>query len=176
MMLLSPFVTKIVSGGQSGADRAALDWAMAHQIPHGGWCPRGRRAEDGVIPLAYRLQETDTHKYQERTLRNVRDSDGTLILNLGELDGGSLLTLQEARNLGRPYWLLSLDISPQAAEVAAVLDWLERESVAVLNLAGPRETKRPGIYQRTDQFLNTLAEMYTKRFGRAEGPIQLPRQ
>jgi hypothetical protein len=79
---------RIVSGGQAGVDRAALDWAIARGIPHGGWCPAGRIAEDGMIPERYQLRETASPGYRERTRRNVEDSDGTLILNLGELDAG----------------------------------------------------------------------------------------
>lgn len=157
--MLAGCVTRIVSGGQTGADRAALDWALAHRIPHGGWCPRGRRAEDGMIPDHYRLRETDTADYAERTLKNVQDSDGTLILNLGPLDGGSLVTLEGARALGRPHWLLSLDDDLEVEDVRAVVDWLRGEAVAVLNIAGPRESKRPGIYQRTQAFLDRLADL-----------------
>lgn len=157
--MLAGCVTRIVSGGQTGADRAALDWALAHRIPHGGWCPRGRRAEDGVIPDLYQLRETDTADYAERTLRNVQDSDGTLILNLGPLDGGSLVTLEGVRALGKPHWLLSLDRDPGTAEARAVVEWLRGKRVAVLNIAGPRESKRPGIHQRTYAFLDQLADL-----------------
>ena len=86
----------IVSGGQTGADRAALDFAIAHGIEHGGWCPLGRRAEDGPLDAKYRLVETEREGYRARTVRNVRDSDATLILNLGDLEGGSLETMRIA--------------------------------------------------------------------------------
>ncbi|MCX7173435.1 MAG: putative molybdenum carrier protein [Proteobacteria bacterium] len=90
-------VTKIVSGGQTGVDRAALDWAVQQGIPHGGWCPKGRIAEDGAIDSRYELQETNSAKYPQRTKQNIIDSDGTLILNSGELDGGSLETRESKR-------------------------------------------------------------------------------
>src|SRR4029077_925972 len=96
---------KIVSGGQTGADRAALDWAIARGIPHGGWCPKGRRAEDGIIAPSYKLHKTPSIHYVERTEWNVRDSDGTIIFTVRTtLSGGSLKTAEFARKYGRP-WL-----------------------------------------------------------------------
>jgi len=92
----------IISGGQTGTDRAALDFAIAHGIPHGGWCPLGRRAEDGVLDPRYRLRETESKSYRQRTRRNVADSDATLILNLGELADGSLATRQLAERASKP--------------------------------------------------------------------------
>ena len=95
-------MTKIISGGQTGADRAALDWAIQNNIVYGGWCPQGRRAEDGVIPHRYVLQETESKGYMQRTKWNVRDSDATLIITLApELVGGSLFTFEYAKNLPR---------------------------------------------------------------------------
>ena len=88
---------KIISGGQTGADRAALDVALTLSLPIGGWCPQGRRAEDGVIPDRYPLLETPERNYQARTRRKIEDSDGTLILNLGQLGGGTALTVAHAR-------------------------------------------------------------------------------
>jgi hypothetical protein len=99
---------KIVSGGQTGADRAALDFALEHGFPHGGWCPQGRLAEDGTIDHCYRLKETPSPTYAQRTEWNVRDSDGTVIFTLTrELAGGSLLTADFARRLGKPLLHLS---------------------------------------------------------------------
>jgi hypothetical protein len=101
---------RIVSGGQSGADRAGLDAALLHGLPHGGWCPKGRKAEDGVIDLKYLLTETTSAGYRTRTERNVRDSDGTLILTLSAvLTGGSLLTQNLARKHSRPSLHVSRD-------------------------------------------------------------------
>ena len=93
----SKLLSEIVSGGQTGVDRAALDVALSLQIPHGGWCPKGRRAEDGPIDSKYLLKETDEEKYEVRTEKNVIDSDGTLIFSKGLLTGGTLLTLEMAR-------------------------------------------------------------------------------
>src|SRR5438105_4205172 len=92
-----PTLTRLISGGQTGVDRAALDWAIDHGLEHSGWCPKGRKAEDGVIPAHYDLQETASGRYEPRTRANVMEADGTLILNLGELNGGTLLTAEICR-------------------------------------------------------------------------------
>src|SRR3954462_12829698 len=98
----------IVSGGQTGADRAALDWAIANGIRHGGWCPRGRLAEDGVIPDFYKLRETVSTEYAVRTERNICDSDGTVIFTVGEQwAGGSKDTAAIATRLKKPWMHLS---------------------------------------------------------------------
>jgi hypothetical protein len=145
----------IVSGGQTGADRAALDFAIAHGIPHGGWCPLGRRAEDGVLDARYQLRETESRNYRQRTRRNVADSDATLILNLGELVDGSLATRQFAEQANKPVCVVPLDADDLAAEVRRVRKWLAAHRIVVLNVAGPRESKRPGIYSRALAFLES---------------------
>ena len=136
---------KIVSGGQTGADRAALDWAIDRGIAHGGWCPRGRRAEDGVIPVRYQLRETPSDRYEERTAWNVRDSDGTVILTLsGALSGGSLTTAERARALARPCLHVSREGDGARAAVA-LRRFVEAHGIGVLNVAGPRASGEPGI-------------------------------
>jgi len=137
-------VFRLISGGQTGVDRAALDAALALGISCGGWCPRGRRAEDGPIDARYPLQETPSADYAQRTEWNVRDSDGTLVLTRGEPRGGTALTLDFARSLGRPTLVLDLARAPDAD---AVRDWLQRERIRVLNVAGPRESVAPGIHE-----------------------------
>ncbi len=133
---------KIMSGGQTGADRAALDWAIANGMPHGGWCPAGRRAEDGVIHDRYLLNETPSKDYQQRTKWNVRDSDGTLIISLRtQLEGGSKATQEIADRLGRP----CLHVHPGNAESAVICEFVEQHGIRVLNVAGPRESSQPGI-------------------------------
>ncbi len=149
---------RIVSGGQTGADRAALDWAIRNGIPHGGWCPRGRKAEDGRLDPIYLLQETESAGYRQRTRQNVIDSDGTLILNPGELDGGTRGTVKLAETLGRPHLLLQLDGGPLAEGVRQLLDWVSQESISILNVAGPRESKRPGVHLLASDFLDQVAE------------------
>jgi len=152
---MMPMLT-IVSGGQTGADRAALDFAIAHGIEHGGWCPFGRRAEDGQLDARYRLVETERVGYRSRTVRNVRDSDATLILNLGDLEGGSLETMRIAQRGGKPVRIVQLDAPPTDAELSELREWLHVNSVGRLNVAGPRERKRPGIYQAAYAMLERL--------------------
>lgn len=136
---------KIVSGGQTGADRAALDWAIDRGVEHGGWCPRGRRAEDGVIPARYRLTETPSESYEQRTEWNVRDSDGTAILTLSAaLTGGSRATAEFARTLGRPCLHLAREAEGEAA-AARLRRFVDEHRIRVLNVAGPRAAGEPGV-------------------------------
>lgn len=141
---------KIISGGQTGVDRGALDAAIELEIPHGGWCPRGRTAEDGRIPDRYELRETDSSDYPVRTERNVLDGDATLILCRGPLSGGTELTLRLAEQHRRPRLVVDLDRRVEPAEVRR---WLEDNVVAVLNVAGPRESQSPGIADLAREFL-----------------------
>jgi hypothetical protein len=149
----------IVSGGQTGTDRAALDFAIEHGYTHGGWAPCGREAEDGSIPLKYQLTELAGGGYRKRTRRNVMDSDGTLIVNLGELDGGSLATLAFARQMGKPHLVAQLDSGVSAETAASVLSWLCEHAIKTLNVAGPRESKRAGIYVLTGELLEAVDAM-----------------
>ncbi|MET0081382.1 MAG: putative molybdenum carrier protein [Sedimenticola sp.] len=146
-------VEKVVSGGQTGVDRAALDVALELGIPCGGWCPRGRRALDGVLPARYPLQETPSKAYNVRTEWNVRDTDATLILNEGALEGGTAVTKVYAEQHGRPCLVIALD---QPRDMDAVDAWLTENRVEVLNVAGPREEKCPGIHARASEFLRAL--------------------
>jgi len=135
-------VERIVSGGQTGVDRAALDVALRLGIPCGGRCPRGRRAEDGRIPGRYPLRETWSRTYAWRTWLNVRSADAALILSRGAPTGGTGLTWRCCRLLGRPHLLLDLAAPEAAAEIRA---WLAATGARVLNVAGPRESAAPGI-------------------------------
>lgn len=146
----------VISGGQTGADRAALDWALAHDIEHTGWCPAGRRAEDGPLAAIYRLVETESAGYRTRTVRNVRDSDATLILNVGDLEGGTRETLRIAERLGKPVRVVSLDTPPADGELDELREWVRSNSVTRLNMAGPRESKRPGMYRAVRALLERL--------------------
>ena len=146
-------IEQIISGGQTGADRAALDWAIANGIPHGGWCPKGRRAEDGMIAERYRLQETPGPTYEQRTMRNVRDSDATLIITLArELTGGTLLTRQFANTMGRP----CLHVMRCDHWREKMKDFLEKYSIRILNVAGPRGSESPGIQQFVQEVLSEI--------------------
>lgn len=137
------FLERIVSGGQTGADRAALDWAIAHGIAHDGWCPRGRRAEDGRIAARYALKETPSREYDQRTRWNVRDSDGTLIISrAAQLSGGSAYTARCAERFGKPW----LHVHPGGPSAGQVSQFLERHRIRTLNVAGPRATGDPDIY------------------------------
>ena len=143
-------VKAVVSGGQTGVDRAALDVALKLGIPCGGWCPSGRLAEDGPIGPRYPLAETPSADYGQRTEWNVRDSDGTLILNRGRLSGGTAQTVGIAVRLGKPH--LILDPSKRS-NCAVVHAWVKRHTIRALNVAGPRESKSPGIYAQAARFL-----------------------
>ena len=150
---------RLVSGGQTGADRAALEWAVESGLPTGGWVPRGRAAEDGAIPASIPgLVECDSDEPAARTRLNVRDADATLIVSLGTLGGGSALTERHARRLGRPVLHLRLDVGGRPGPVAfsgEALDidtavarlraWLDEHRPRTLNVAGPRASKEPGV-------------------------------
>jgi hypothetical protein len=135
---------KIISGGQTGVDRGALDAAIALGMEQGGWCPQGRQAEDGRIPDCYLLEETDSPDYPVRTERNVLEGDATLIFYRGQLSGGTLLTLRLAEEHGRPYLAVDLDSLIPPGEIRK---WFKEHDVKVLNVAGPRESQSPGISQ-----------------------------
>lgn len=139
-------IDKIVSGGQTGADRAALDWACRRGVAHGGWCPKGRLAADGPLAAHYQLRETDSTGYRQRTKLNVRDSNATLIFNVGVLDGGTLQTVRFAQTLGKPHLVAQLNELAPESVVQQIRVWLAEGQFNVLNVAGPREEKRPGVY------------------------------
>jgi len=150
-------VKQVVSGAQTGVDRAALDVALKLGLPCGGWVPRGRIDERGRIPDRYpNLKETPTADFSERTTANVRDSDATLIVSHGRLTGGSLFTREEADRLGRPCLHLDLQAvsSADAAEVARA--WLHENSIQVLNVAGPRASKDPEAYPASTHLLGLI--------------------
>lgn len=149
---------KIVSGGQTGVDRAALDVALQRNIACGGWCPKGRRAEDGVIPASYPLQETGSGDYAERTRLNVLDSDGTLILSTGELDGGTALTAELAGLNDKPCRIVQLD---ETTDTVDVIGWLREHRIQTLNVAGPRESQQPGIHEQARAYLLELLQQAT---------------
>ncbi len=150
---VEPMLSTIVSGGQTGVDRGALDAAAAAGIGHGGWCPKGRRAENGRIPADYRLSETPSLRYAERTEWNVRDSDGTLVLSRGPIRGGTRLTVKLARRYCRPSLVVELDGTQDAAAVAR---WIRESNIGVLNVAGPRESSHPGIAADARSFVGEI--------------------
>jgi hypothetical protein len=150
---------RIVSGGQTGADRAAWDVALGCGLAIGGWVPKGRLAEDGPIPDRYGgLRESETVDPAARTRLNVRDSDATLLVSHGPLAGGSLLTHDEAIRLGKP--VLHLDLTQQSlpVSVARLRRWLDASDPGVLNVAGPRASEDPTIAERATTLLRAALE------------------
>lgn len=147
---------KIISGGQTGADRAALDAALDIQFPCGGWCPQGRLAEDGPLTTAYPLEELPNAGYRQRTIKNIESSDGTAIFYFGSPTGGTELTLEKCMRLGKPYQLIdALEITTDRA--AQILwSFVKESQVSVLNVAGPRESSHPGTYAFVREVMGTL--------------------
>jgi hypothetical protein len=150
---------RVISGGQTGVDRAALDSALAAGLAIGGWCPRGRLAEDGTIPGIYPLRETPGRDTAARTRANIAEADATLILvpdpDPAAWGKGTRLTRRCARRLGKPFHVAILG-GDDAAAVAGVRDWLRANGAVTLNIAGPRESTTPGIYGKARRFLVTL--------------------
>ncbi|MBF0446971.1 MAG: putative molybdenum carrier protein [Magnetococcales bacterium] len=148
-------ISRVVSGGQTGVDRAALDFAVRIGLECGGWCPKGRLALDGPIDAIYPLKETPSCAYQQRTEWNVRDSDGTLILTRGVLSGGTALTQRFARQQKKQCLILDfnyIEMNEHSAQ-QMLKTWLTRNGLCVLNIAGPREREHRGVYDNTLQFL-----------------------
>lgn len=139
---------KIISGGQTGVDRAALDAAISLNIPHGGWCPKGRLAElDATIPEKYELKETDSSDYSVRTKLNIKGSDGTLILvpeTPIKITDGTLLTINEAIRTDKPHFIIDLS---KTVDIESIINWVKQNNINILNVAGPRESQAPGIYE-----------------------------
>lgn len=136
---------RIISGGQTGADRAGLDAAIELGIPTGGYVPKGRRSEDGGVPLKYPLIELDSYDYLIRTERNVVESDATLIFTVLGLTGGSLRTQQFAAKHKRPCKRINLDRLGDNVAAAEIREWLSDNQIETLNIAGSRESKLPGV-------------------------------
>ncbi len=148
---------KIISGGQTGVDQAALDVAIALRLDYGGYIPRDRRTENGPLSLKYdRMIELDTIGYPARTRKNVLVSDATLLLTLGKMSGGTALTRQIAAWAGKPYLHVNLKSASRRKAVELVRNWLARAQPEVLNIAGPRESNSPGIYHTAYQILERV--------------------
>lgn len=161
------FPKKIISGGQTGVDRGALDAAIETGVYHGGCCPKGRRAEDGSIPAVYDLQEHESNAYPPRTEQNIKESAATLILSTGKLRGGTALTKKLVTKHEKPYLVVDIsnallegDAGVHGAHVCAeeIKRWLQETRPLVLNVAGPRESKHPGIQEATKQVLTTALQ------------------
>lgn len=170
-------IKRIVSGGQTGVDRAALDVAIKLGIAHGGWIPQGRLTESGVLPQKYHLKETSSSEYSVRTEKNVIDSDGTLIISQGPLTGGSEYTREMAIRHSRPWLHIDLDRTIAFHAATAINKWILQKKIEILNVAGPRASKNPAIYPDT---LNILESVYylglvenTMTGGNVKNPMQL---
>ena len=144
---------KIISGGQTGVDRAALDAALELKMDCGGFCPKGRKSEDGRIPEKYPLTETATGEYPERTEWNVKTGDGTLVLIDKDADKGTTLTINLCRQYNKPF--LPVDLSKKN-QPEAMIQWIKENHIKILNIAGSRESSSPGIYHKAYNFLRDI--------------------
>jgi Circularly permutated YpsA SLOG family len=164
-------IEKIVSGGQTGADRAALDVAIEVGIAHGGWIPKGRKTEAERLPSKYDLKEMPTDGYPKRTEQNVIDSDGTLIICHGALTGGSEYTRKMADKHDKPW--IHVDTSRISVEAAVefVRAWINGSDVKVLNVAGPSASKDPKIYGTTRRLLTVLFKMMSLDNRKSQDPL-----
>ncbi len=151
-------VVKIISGGQTGVDRAALDAAISLQIPHGGFVPAGRITEEGPLDRKYDMEELSTTSYPARTKKNVAVSDGTLILTRGRLTGGSALTEHYADVCGKPCLHIELNGDDVSKLVQHTKKWLIAHDIATLNVAGPRASTAPGIYEIALKFVTAVLQ------------------
>ncbi|MFC1819533.1 YpsA SLOG family protein [Thermodesulfobacteriota bacterium] len=149
-------ITKIISGGQTGADLAALDVAIELGIPHGGWIPKGRKTENGRLSEKYQMKEIKSIDYAQRTELNIVDSDGTIIFSHGKLTGGSALTLKLAKKHNRPCFHIDLDDLSDYKAAEIITDWLDIRNIEVLNVAGSRASKDPQIYEDVQNVLKSV--------------------
>ena len=148
-------IAKIISGGQTGVDRAALDYAIRSGISHGGWCPKGRISESGRISDKYNLQETGSPDYPGRTAKNVASSDGTLIISRGRPERGTKLTVNMCRHPSNPKPVFIVDVNKKL-RVADFVTWVRENKIQVLNVAGPRDSRQPNIGKDVKEILGKL--------------------
>ncbi|MBI1195115.1 MAG: hypothetical protein GC138_04650 [Gammaproteobacteria bacterium] len=153
---------KIISGGQTGVDRAALDVALVLDLDRGGWCPAGRAADDGPIDTKYPLIETSEMDHTVRTGYNVRESDASILIYCGLLQGGTAYAVEMAKHQGKPVKAVDLENPPPPAEIS---DWIAENGVATLHIGGQREASAPGIYARAYTYIRHCLEDYLDRHG-----------
>ena len=150
---------KIISGGQTGVDRAALDVAMRLGVPHGGWIPKGRLTEEGPLPVHYQLEEMPTDEYVARTEKNVLESDGTLLISRGSPTGGTDYTRQMALKHGKQLLHIDLTLGQRASDAASLIaSWIEMNRIETLNIAGPRASNDPSVYMDAVNILTHLLQ------------------
>lgn len=167
-------LSKIISGGQTGVDRGALDATLEAGFPCGGWCPQGRKAEDGVIPPHYPLLELAGAGYRQRTRRNVVDADATLVLHFGALTGGTRETVRFCERLGKP--ILAVDGNATDAKAAAerAAAFVQAHLATILNVAGPRASQHPGAQGYAKTVIRILLGMLREASSPARGPTRPP--
>ena len=146
-------VTKIISGGQTGVDRAGLDAAIALNIEYGGYVPKGRKAEDGQVPQKYQMEEMKKGGYPTRTKKNIEESDGTVIFCQGRPSTGTKLTVDYAVKIKKPFLLLDVDDVSKQTAVEILRNWITKESIEVMNVAGPRQSSAPMVALIAKKFL-----------------------
>jgi len=152
-------IKKIISGGQTGADQAALDAAIKWNIPHGGWVPKGRLTEAGRLPDKYNMQEMPTDNYYARTEQNIIDSDGILMISHGPLTDGSKQTKEIALKHDKPFLHINLNETDASKAAWHVHDWITKSGIETLNVAGPRSSNDPSIYQAVIHVLTIVLIM-----------------
>jgi hypothetical protein len=160
-------IERVISGGQTGADQGGLDAAIrfwgVHMTRVGGWCPAGRRSEDGPIPLKYPLQEHEEWSYPPRTKKNVQESDGTVVFTSGEPTGGSKLTIEFAESITKTVLHIDLDYTTKEDAIETLIDWCDGYQIETLNVAGPRESTCPGVQKIVEQIVfGALLELGAK--------------
>ncbi len=148
-------IHKIISGGQTGVDRAGLDAAILNNIPHAGWCPRGRKSEDGLIPAKYRLTEHVSPFYIDRTEQNVVDSDGTLIIHSGKISKGTAKTYAFCKRHKKPALLLDAEKTTLEKSISEIDTFIDKYTVRILNIAGPRASHWPAGYDYAFKLINS---------------------
>jgi putative molybdenum carrier protein len=154
---------KIISGGQTGVDRAALDVALKHGIDCGGWCPAGRLDEFGSIPERYPVRELEAGGFRERTSQNVRDSDGTVVIYRDEIGGGTEQTVRCCVELKRPYELIEASKIPAQDAANLIITFVDSEKIAMLNVAGPRQSEWREGYDYASQVMDIFLTHYSHR-------------
>lgn len=147
---------KIISGGQTGIDRGALDAALSHQFPCGGWCPQGRKAEDGVISDSYPLKELPGGDYDDRTLKNVEESDGTVIIYFSEIFGGTAKTYNDCQKINKPCILIDADKLNKSEAVLLLVEFINQNNIVILNVAGPRGSEAQYAYDYSFSIISSL--------------------
>ncbi|MCG6187975.1 putative molybdenum carrier protein [Maribellus maritimus] len=153
---------KIISGGQTGVDRGALDACLNNNFSHGGWCPKGRMAEDGRIDIKYKLDETGESNYNSRTYKNVRNSNATLIIVNGDLKGGTLLTQQIATQMKKPVLILFPEKPDAKDSFLKMITFIQNNNVSILNIAGPRKSEWIQGYQYSFQLVSDFIKKIQK--------------